>query len=105
MSNWAKNDYFKKTGAEPYASTYTENDDGTLTITLFDEDGNVLDKYTVHSKTGIGFNSTGDEINLPQTGNNSMKNWLIVFGALMLIGLGAASIKASRVPFRRKDEQ
>ena len=105
MSNWAKNDYFKKTGAEPYASTYTENDDGTLTITLLDEDGNVLDKYTVHSKTGIGFNSTGDEINLPQTGNNSMKNWLIVFGALMLIGLGAASIKASRVPFRRKDEQ
>lgn len=105
MSNWAENDYFKKTGVEPYASTYTENDDGTLTITLLDEDGNVLDKYTVHSKTGIGFNSSGEEVNLPQTGNNSMKNWLIVFGALMLIGLGAVSIKTSRVSFRRKDEQ
>lgn len=105
MSNWAENDYFKKTGVEPYASTYTENDDGTLTITLLDEDGNVLDKYTVHSKTGIGFDSSGEEVNLPQTGNNSMKNWLIVFGALMLIGLGAVSIKTSRVSFRRKDEQ
>lgn len=105
MSNWAENDYYKKTGIEPYASTYTENDDGTLTITLLDEDGNVLDKYTVHSKTGIGFDSSGEEVNLPQTGNNSMKNWLIVFGALMLIGLGAVSIKTSRVSFRRKDEQ
>lgn len=105
MSNWAENDYYKKTGVEPYASTYTENDDGTLTITLLDEDGNVLDKYTVHSKTGIGFDSSGEEVNLPQTGNNSMKNWLIVFGALMLIGLGVVSVKASRVSFRRKDEQ
>lgn len=105
MSNWAKNDYFKKTGVEPYTSTYTENDDGTLSITLLDEDGNVLDKYTVHSRTGIGFNSSGEEVNLPQTGNNSMKNWLIVFGALMLIGLGSVSIKTSRVSFRGKDEQ
>lgn len=105
MSNWAENDYFKKTGVEPYASTYTENDDGTLTITLLDEDGNALDKYTVHSKTGIGFDSSGEEVNLPQTGNNSMKNWLIIFGALMLIGLGAVSLKTSRVSFRRKDEQ
>ena len=100
MSNWAENDYYKKTGVEPYASTYTENDDGTLTITLLDEDGNVLDKYTVHSKTGIGFDSSGEEVNLPQTGNNSMKNWLIVFGALMLIGLGVVSVKTSRVSFR-----
>lgn len=105
MSNWAENDYYKKTGIEPYASTYTENDDETLTITLLDEDGNVLDKYTVHSKTGIGFDSSGEEVNLPQTGNNSMKNWFIVFGALMLIGLGSVSIKTSRVSFRRKDDQ
>ena len=105
LSNWAENDYFKKTGVEPYTSTYTENADGTLTITLIDEAGAILDKYTVHPNTGIGFNSTGEEVNLPQTGNNSMKNWLIVFGALMLIGLGAVSIKTSRVSFRRKDEQ
>ena len=105
LSNWAENDYFKKTGVEPYTSTYTENADGTLTITLIDEAGAILDKYTVHPNTGIGFNSTGEEVNLPQTGNNSMKNWLIVFGALMLIGLGVVSVKTSRVSFRRKDEQ
>ena len=105
LSNWAENDYFKKTGVEPYTFTYTENADGTLTITLIDEACAILDKYTVHPNTGIGFNSTGEEVNLPQTGNNSMKNWLIVFGALMLIGLGVVSVKASRVSFRRKDEQ
>lgn len=105
LSNWAENDYFKKTGVEPYTSTYTENADGTLTITLIDEACAILDKYTVHPNTGIGFNSTGEEVNLPQTGNNSMKNWLIVFGALMLIGLGVVSVKTSRVSFRRKDEQ
>jgi len=105
LSNWAENDYFKKTGVEPYTSTYTENADGTLTITLIDEAGTILDKYTVHPNTGVGFNSTGEEVNLPQTGNNSMKNWLIVFGALMLIGLGVVSVKTSRVSFRRKDEQ
>ena len=105
LTNWAENDYFKKTGVEPYTSTYTENADGTLTITLIDEAGAILDKYTVHPNTGIGFNSTGEEVNLPQTGNNSMKNWLIVFGALMLIGLGVVSVKTSRVSFRRKDEQ
>ena len=105
LSNWAENDYFKKTGVEPYTSTYTENADGTLTITLIDEAGAILEKYTVHPNTGIGFNSTGEEVNLPQTGNNSMKNWLIVFGALMLIGLGVVSVKTSRVSFRRKDEQ
>ena len=105
LSNWAENDYFKKTGVEPYTSTYTENTDGTLTITLIDEAGAILDKYTIHPNTGIGFNSTGEEVNLPQTGNNSMKNWLIVFGALMLIGLGVVSVKTSRVSFRRKDEQ
>ena len=105
LSNWAENDYFKKTGVEPYTSTFTENADGTLTITLIDEAGTILDKYTVHPNTGIGFNSTGEEVNLPQTGNNSMKNWLIVFGALMLIGLGVVSVKTSSVSFRRKDEQ
>ena len=105
MSKWAENDYFKKTGVEPYASKYKENDDGTLTITLLDENGTVLDKYIIHSKTGIGFDSSGKEVNLPQTGNNSRKNWFIVFSALILIGVGAVSIKTSRASFRRKDDQ
>ncbi|MBR5166413.1 MAG: LPXTG cell wall anchor domain-containing protein [Ruminococcus sp.] len=105
MSNWAENDYFKKTGIEPYASTYTENEDGTLTITLLDKDGKILDKYTVHSKTGIGFNSNGEEVNLPQTGNNSMINWLIVFGAFILIGLGIVTIKISNITSRKSDER
>ena len=55
--------------------------------------------------TGVGTDTEGETVDLPQTGNNSMKNWLIVFGALMLIGLGVVSVKASRVSFRRKDEQ
>lgn len=105
LSNWAENDYYQKTGIEPYTSTYTENADETLTITLWDNEGNVLDIYTVHSKTGVGFNSNGENVNLPQTGNNSMRNWFMIFGTFMLIGFGAIAIKLSGISVHRKDEE
>lgn len=105
LSNWAENDYYQKTGIEPYTSTYTENADGTLTITLWDNEGNVLDIYTVHSKTGVGFDSNGENVNLPQTGNNSMSNWLMILGTFLLIGVGAIAIKFSGISVHRKDEE
>ena len=105
MSNWAKTDYFKKTGVEPYASTYTENDDGTLTITLLDEAGNVLDKYTVHPNTGIGFNSSGEEVNLPQTGINTTSHLLIMIGAFLMLGLGMIAVGLSGIGKRKKEDE
>lgn len=105
MSNWAKTDYFKKTGVEPYASTYTENDDGTLTITLLDEAGNVLDKYTVHPNTGIGFNSSGEAVDLPQTGINTTSHLLIMIGAFLMLGFGAAAVWISDIGRRREEDE
>lgn len=105
MSNWVKTDYFKKTGVEPYASTYTENDDGTLTITLLDEAGNVLDKYTVHPNTGIGFNSDGDVVDLPQTGINTTSHLLIMIGAFLMLGLGMIAVGLSGIGKRKKEDE
>ena len=105
MSNWAKTDYFKKTGVEPYASTYTENDDGTLTITLLDEAGNVLDKYTVHSNTGIGFNSSGEAVDLPQTGINTTSHLLIMIGAFLMLGFGIIAIRLSGIGKRKREDE
>ena len=64
---------------------------------MYDKQGQVLDTYTVHSKTGIGFNSDGDEIDLPQTGNNSLTPILVVLASLLFIILGAYAIKASGI--------
>ena len=105
MSNWAKTDYFKKTGVEPYASTYTENDDGTLTITLLDEAGNVLDKYTVHPNTGIGFNSSGEAVDLPQTGINTTSHLLIMIGAFLMLGFGIIAIRLSGIGKRKREDE
>lgn len=101
---WAINDYKQKTGNIAAKAEITSKGN-TYEITLTDDEGNVLDVYTIDPLTGVGTDIEGETVNLPQTGNNSMNNWFIVFGALMLIVLGAVSIKASRVPFRRKDEQ
>ena len=104
LCEWAINDYEQKTGITATKAEITAKGD-TYEITLTDDEGNVLDVYTIDPLTGVGTDTEGETVDLPQTGNNSMKNWLIVFGALILIGLGAVSIKTSRVSFRRKDEQ
>lgn len=101
LSNWAENDYYQKTGIEPYRSEYIENSNGTLTITLYDEQGNILDVYTVHPKTGIGFNNNGDTVDLPQTGNNSFLPLLIVIGSLIMMLVGAYIIGTSGVLHRK----
>lgn len=101
LSNWAENDYYQKTGVEPYRSEYIENSNGTLTITLYDEQGDVLDIYTVHPKTGIGFNSDGDNVDLPQTGNNSLLPLLIVIGSLLMVLTGAYIISTSGALHRK----
>ena len=79
--------------------------DNKCIITLKDIDENVLDVYTIDPKTGMGTNSVGEEVDLPQTGNNSMKNWLYAFGSMFMIGLGAIAVKSSGFIRRKKDEQ
>ena len=87
------------------ATTECEVVDNKCIITLKDIDENVLDVYTIDPKTGMGTNSVGEEVDLPQTGNNSMKNWLYAFGSMFMIGLGAIAVKSSGFIRRKKDEQ
>ena len=105
MAKWAENDYCQKTGTAPAASSCQDNGDGTLTITLLDQDGSVLDIYTVNANDGIGVNSSGEEVNLPQTGVGTASPLLTVTAAFLLIGFGAAAVKASGTGKRKEDDE
>ena len=104
LCSWAINDYQKKTGVTPTNAKITARSENAYEITLTDENGNVLDVYTVDPKTGTGTDSSNAEVNLPQTGNNSMTNWLLCVGAAMFAAFGFGAVKASGVLKRKEDE-
>lgn len=97
LCKWTLDDYKKRTGIKAADVELIENSEGMYEITLSDEEGKVLDIYTIDPDTGTGTNSANEEVNLPQTGNGSMKKILIVLGALTLIGLGFYIVKISGV--------
>ena len=104
LCSWAINDYQKKAGIVPANAEITARSEEACEITLTDENGNVLDVYTVDPKTGTGTDSSNAEVNLPQTGNNSMTNWLLCVGAAMFMAFGFGAVKASGVLKRKEDE-
>jgi len=104
LCSWAINDYQKKAGIVPANAEITARSEEACEITLTDENGNVLDVYTVDPKTGTGTDSSNAEVNLPQTGNNSMTNWLLCAGAAMFMAFGFGAVKASGVLKRKEDE-
>ena len=104
LCSWALNDYLKKTGVIAVNAEITARSEEACEITLTDENGNVLDIYTVDPKTGTGTDSSNAEVNLPQTGNNSMTNWLLCVGAALFMAFGFGAVKASGVLKRKEDE-
>ena len=104
LCSWAINDYQKKTGVTPANAEITARSENAYEITLTDLNGNVLDVYIVDPKTGTGTDSSNAEVNLPQTGNNSMTNWLLCVGAAMFMAFGFGAVKASGV-FKRKEDE
>ena len=104
LCSWAINDYQKKTGVTPVNAKITARSEKACEITLTDENGNVLDVYTVDPKTGTGTDSSNAEVNLPQTGNNSMTNWLLCVGAALFMAFGFGAVKASGIRKRKEDE-
>ena len=104
LCSWAINDYQKKAGIVPANAEITARSEETCEITLTDENGNVLDVYTVDPKTGVGTDSSNAEVNLPQTGNNAMTNWLLCVGAALFMAFGFGAVKASGVLKRKEDE-
>lgn len=105
LCNMASEDYKQKTGTAPAKAEATTNADGTLSIVLTDEGGKVLDTYVIDPVTGIGTSSDGSEVNLPQTGNNSLKTVTAATAALALTLLGSFAVVKSGVICKKEDEQ
>ena len=110
LTEMALNDYEAKHGVRPAsAAVVTVLDgvpvpEGEAVVILTDENGSDLDYYVVNADTGIGTNSASDPVNLPQTGNNSLKNLLLTVGALLMTAFGITAVRQSGV-FRRRKEQ
>ena len=103
IMEYALTDYQQKTGTEAnYVSFEPDEDNQTATIEIFDENDNVVETYTIDVKTGIGTDSAGNEVNLPQTGITSPSTLLAALGALMMTCAGAWCIRRSGIPGRSR---
>jgi len=100
----AFNDYEQKTGVFAANVESVLNADGTLSIILIDENGEILDTYVIDPITANGTDKSGNEVNLPQTGNNSFSGIDAAVSALILILLGAFAVVKSHV-IRKKDNE
>jgi hypothetical protein len=100
FAHMAKIDYEKKQGIAVTPEA-VQNADGSVTVTLKDANGTVLDTYTLDVKTGVGKNAQGAEVNLPQTGNNAAGTLAAVSGAALTALAGALMVCRA---FRKKKE-
>lgn len=85
FKDWAMKDYATKTGNTPAKAALFETADGNYAITLTDEDGEVLDVYTVNPETATGTNMANEVVSLPQTGYSDIYKVLVGFATLMTV--------------------
>ena len=102
FSEWAKKDYSIRTGKEAAEAVVIPVTAKYYKIEIKDENGNILDTYSINPKIGIGTTSDNEVVNLPQTGNNSRKNLFTAFAALLMTIIGAAAMKFSGIFDRRR---
>ena len=86
FKDWAMKDYATKTGNAPAKAALLETADGNYAITLTDEDGKVLDVYTVNPETATGTNMANEVVSLPQTGYSDIYKVLVGLATLMTVG-------------------
>ncbi len=98
FKDWAMKDYATKTGNTPAKAALLETADGNYAITLTDEDGEVLDVYTVNPETATGTNQANEVVSLPQTGCSDIYKVLVGLATLMTVGGGTLIVKT-----RKKD--
>ena len=96
-------DYEVQNGTTPANAEAEKNADGTLSIQLTDENGKVLDTYTIDPVTATGIDTDKTNVNLPQTGVTSKSTAAAVGGAFAMIVAGFwMTIRSFR---RKKDEE
>lgn len=93
FKDWAMKDYATKTGNAPAKAALLETSDGNYAITLTDEDGEVLDVYTVNPETATGTNMANEVVSLPQTGYSDIYKVLVGLATLMTVGGGTLIVK------------
>ncbi|MDE6425268.1 MAG: LPXTG cell wall anchor domain-containing protein, partial [Ruminococcus sp.] len=104
LGNWSVNDYNSKHDIPANSAEITETPDGQYQITLTDDSENVLDVYEINPENGIGTDSENNEVNLPQTGNNSLTNMIIALGSLIMTASGFVAVKSSGIIRRKKNK-
>lgn len=85
FKDWAMKDYTTKTGNTPAKAVLLETADGNYAITLTDEDGEVLDVYTVNPETATGTNMANEVVSLPQTGYSDIYKIFVGLATLMTV--------------------
>lgn len=97
-------DYEQKNGTAPAEAKAVTNEDGSVSIELKDENGNILDTYVIDPETGVGTGSDGEEVNLPQTGISSVRTAAAASTALALTVAGLFAIMKSGVLTKKEEE-
>ena len=101
LCEWAVKDYLAKSGIRANAALEAVSGQ-EYRITLSDDTGKVLEVYTLDPATGTGTNLAAHAVDLPQTGNNSLTDLLMMFAALALIACGAFAAKHASALRREK---
>ncbi len=105
LRDMAKKDYKSRTGIYPDNAVSEFKSNGFFNISLYDEDGNLLDIYTIDPYSGVGISESSYGIELPQTENNSVKTIAGTVSALALMISGAFAMTKSGIISRKcKDE-
>ena len=106
LEEMAIKDCADKLGTKIEIAALGYDSEGNVRIHLVNpENGDEAGVYVMDHLSGIGTNQDGEEINLPQTGNNSMTNLLVALGAFLLTGFGCFALKQSGMLGRKKEEQ
>lgn len=105
ITEMAQKDYEVKNGVAPASVESRVDNYGRVQVRMYDEEGNVLDTYTIHADTGAGYNSTDESINLPQTGNNAPAGAVAAAAALAMMTIGAGAAAGSGVLRKKKDAE
>ena len=82
------------------AAVAIRNTDGTVSVYMLDDYGDIVDNYTLDAKTGAGTDLQGREVDLPQTGMSGVNKTITGIASLMLLA-GAVLVKKSR----KEDEE